>query len=365
MTETPSMWSTAIPHLQIVWDATSYKYLLECPRKYQFAIVEGYKGTGVHIEFGGYFASAVEAYKKARLHGKSKAQATYSALRSAIYGTWDHHGPWGGSYSTMWRCTGERPYRNSKGNKAKCPWSHKGHYFPAPAPDQCGSCGSATETLRRWLPGDNLKHRVSLIRLVAGYCDDQPEELGDGFTPWAFPSGKPAVELSVRMVLPWASPSGEPYILAGYLDSIMQFGDEKFVSDNKTTKNSLDGKYWSQWAPHVQVDTYDLLGSVQFQDINVKGVVIEGAQVLVGGDRFAKMPYYGTDPRREEYLKDLRYWLSQAEKFATDNYWPMNRASCFNCQFKKACTMDPGPHRQGTLDANFKVQHWSPLEDRT
>jgi hypothetical protein len=359
------MWSATIPYLQIVWDATSYKYLLECPRKYQYAILLGYKGTGVHIEFGQHFASAVEAFKKARLHGKSKAQATNSALRSVIFKTWDANGPWGGQYLTMWRCEGTTSYRNSKGNKAKCPWSHKNHWFPSPAPDVCGTCGSDIQTDRRWVPGDNLKHRVSLVRLVAGYCDDQPEDLTDGFNPWSFPNGKPAVELSVRMVLPWQAPSGEPYILAGYFDSIMQFGDEKFVSDNKTTKNALDGKYWAQWAPHVQVDTYDLLGAVQFQDINVKGVVIEGAQVLVGGDRFAKMPFYGSDPRREEYLKDFRYWLSKAEDFARDNYWPMNRASCFGCQFKKVCTMDPGPHRQGTLDANFKVQHWNPLEDRT
>lgn len=363
----PSPFSSVVPRLQIVWDATSLKALMECPRKYLYSIILGYKGTGVDIEFGGFFASAMEHYSKERLNGKGKEASTISTLRQTLRSTWrvgdNTAGPWGGRYEEQWRCLGEQPFRNGRGNRAKCPWAHKGHWFPGPAPHTCGSCGSGTHAERRWQPDDKVKNRITLVRLVLAYCDAQTEQLGDGLSPWAFPNGTPAVELPFRLPLPWTAPTGERYILAGYLDAIKTFGDEKFITDNKTTKKQLDAGYWAGFAPNVQVDTYDLTGATLYEELDIKGVIIEGAQTLMNGANFGIGIFRKSDALRAEYLEDIEFYLRLAEKFAKDNHWPMNRSACYLCQFKGVCTMHPDK-RARVLEENFRVQHWNPLEER-
>lgn len=391
MTDAPSPFSSHIPKLQVAWDATSLRSLMTCPRQYQYQILEGWRpqGAKVDLEFGGFFASACEIYKKGRINGKTKEQATLAALRYTIEATWvlrdetnPAHGgkimgPWGGRYEELWHCTGAEPYRNAKGNKAKCPWSHKGVWLPSPAPDICGECGSEIETQRQWISDNKTKDRYTLVRLVAWYCDEQPETKSDGPWPYQFPNGQPAVELSFQMPLPWKAPAygmraggmvikpdlGEPYILCGHIDSIMTFGNENFPADNKTTKNALGQSYFAGFSPNIQMDVYDLAGSMLYPSLGLRGVMIEAAQVQQEGARFGVGVSYRTDKLREELLTDLRYWLTQAEKFASDDYWPMNRASCYLCPFKGVCNKDPDM-RQGYLEGNFVRDPWNPLKPR-
>lgn len=400
---TPSPYSATIPKLQIAWDSTSFKALMTCPRQYQYSILEGWRPAQdkVDLEFGGFFASACEVYKKGRLAGRDKTQATVDALRYVIAASWIKNyepgkcpcpngcngceipegKPWGGRYEEMWRCKGTTSYRNSRGNRAKCQFSHKGNWFPAPNPTVCGECSSETEMQRQWIGDHKVKDRYTLVRLVAWYCDEQPETPAEGPFPYAFPNGQPAVELSFVMPLPWKSPvppitmkSGEkmyitndkrrePYLLCGHLDSIMQFGSERFISDNKTTKNALGQAYFAAYSPNIQVDIYDLAGNALYPSLNLRGVMIEGAQVLQEGARFGVGVQYRSDLLREELLQDLRYWLDQAERFAQEDYWPMNRASCYLCPFKMVCSKEP-QMRQGYLEANFVKRIWNPLEER-
>lgn len=385
MSEIPNPFSTYMPKLQIAWDATSFKYLMTCPRQYQYAILEGWRPIQdkVDLEFGGYFASSVERYKKARVEGFSKGEASLLAVRYAIEATWEQAtessegGPWGGRYEELWNCTGSEPFRNAKGNRAKCPYSHKGSWFPAPAPGSC-SCGSPTHTERQWVGNDRVKDRYTLVRLVAWYCDEQPEKAEDGAMPYVFPNGQPAVELSFRIPLPWKAPGtpvpwgddgvfntapGENYLLCGHLDSIMEYGTEHLVADNKTTKNMMGAQYFAQWQPNIQMDIYDLAATTLYPTLGIKGVMIEAAQVLTEGARFGVGVSYRSDAQREELMGDLHYWITQAEKFAADNHWPMNRANCYLCPFKVVCSKNPDM-RQRYLEAAFVKQPWNPLVER-
>lgn len=375
----PSMWSGGLPRLQIAWDATSFNELMKCPRRYQYSIVEGYRAVkNADQEFGGYYASATETFKKARLSGDTKEGATIKAVRYAVEATWlrDNEGadteghPWSGEYRDLWRCTGSEPYRNPKGNRAKCPWSHAGRWYPGPAPGVCGTCGSATETQRRWVSDYPAKDRIALIRAIVWWCDEQPEE--GGLELYAFPDGTPAVELGFRMVLPWKAPrlsptgtGGEAYLLVGYLDHMDRLAEEVFIADNKTTKNTLSNFYWRQYAPNTQVAIYDLAGSSAFPGLPYSGVRIDATQTLTGGARFGARVFYHTDNQREELLRDLRYWITQAEQYAKDNYWPMNRANCAICPFNGVCSKPP-EERQAILDNPqlFYRKRWNPLEER-
>lgn len=364
------MWSEENPKLQIAWDATSLQSLMKCARRYQYEIIEGWRKSGVDVEFGGFFASAVEVYKKSRLDALDKHAATLEALSYIVAITakdnTDGVAFWGGRYEVQWHCTGTEPFRNPGGNRAKCPYSKKGAWFEGTGPGTCGSCGSPTETQTRWLPADKYKDRKGLIRLIIGYCDAQPEEIGapGGLSPYAFPDGTPAVELSFAVPTPWTTKGGQPYILAGHMDSISSIGSrEFFITDNKTTKKPMDAGYWSQYSPNVQVDLYDLIGNTLYPDLKLSGVAIEGAQILQGAARFATQPFYRNGTQREEFWGEIEWWLKLAEKYASDDYWPMNRTACFLCSFKSICSKDPGS-RQRFLEANFEKKEWNPLRVR-
>ena len=361
-----SQFSDAQPKLQTAWDATSLSALMKCPRYYQYSILEGWRKEGnEHLEFGGFFASAVELFKKALLLGVSKEQATLDTLRWVIERTFDPIiGPWSGAYSNTWHCAGDRPYRNAKGNRAKCPWAHAGTHVEGVGPTSCGSCEGSIVNERRWLSSYNAKDRYGLVRLVAAYCDEAPSSASEGAFPIAFPNGQPAVELSFTIPLPWHAEAEEPYVLVGHLDSIMQFGDEHFITDNKTTSKTLNQRYWQTFSPNTQVDTYDLAGTLLWPELHIQGVLIEGAQVLNSGlVRLGVGSQYRTDEQREEFLAELEWWLQQAESFALKDYWPMNRKSCYGCDFAQICSVSPSK-RQAFLESNFVKKHWNPLEER-
>ena len=368
--QAPSPYSIHNPQHQLVWDSTSLKQLQFCPRAYQYSILEGWRGSAVDLEFGIYFASGVETYKKARLDGFTKEQAQLAAVKRVVEDSWIETGdgkitghPWGGNYETQWRCTGTTKFRNAKGNAAKCPYSHKGVWIPGHGPSVCGSCGSETESVRRYAPTNNAKNRHTLVRLIAWYCEEQPEDLTSGLHALRFPNGKPAVELSFKLPLPWQNKHGETYILAGHIDSIMTNGDENFAADNKSTKNAISSNYWKQFKPNTQVSTYDLAGSLLWPELNLKGFMIEAAQVLVDGARFGSQLFYNTQAEREEYFGELQWWLDQAERFADAGHWPMNRTNCKICTFNAICSREPAK-REASLKADFVKRPWNPLEER-
>ena len=372
----PSPFCASNPKLQQAWDATSLRVLMECPRKYEYQILRGFKGSKIDLEFGILYHEGVEAFTRERLSGASHADATIAAVKDVMTksGTYVQCGhedesvsldwkPWGGTYEDQWRCKGTEKYKNAKGNAAKCPWSHKGKWFMEPSPSVCGECGSATETASRWIPTNPTKDRFTALRLVAWYCFDQPEDFTKGLVPYKFPDGNPAVEVSFRLPLPHLTPKDGAYILCGHLDKIVSYDKDYFVSDHKTTKQTLSKVFWTKYNPDVQMDTYDLAGATMFPGLGVKGLIVEGAQTMVGGARYGMQIYYRTDAQREEYLNDLRFWLDRAEEYAENDRWPMNRSHCWLCDFRGVCSKDPD-QRERYLEADFIVEHWNPLEER-
>lgn len=368
--QAPSPFSAHEPKLQRAWDSTSLRAMMFCPRFYEYTILEGWRGSTLDLEFGVLAHVGFETWLKARLAGRTKEEATLDAVRVVVAqsGTrgedngslWS---PWGGSYYDSWRCTGANPYRNAKGNKAKCPWSFKGKWHITPAPSVCGECGSDIETANRWVPRDTAKDRIGLIRMLVWWCEEQPDDFGEGLDPFGFSDGTPAVELSFKIPLPYKTPDGGPYILCGHLDGIFQLGDELFVGDHKTSSKTLGKGYYAGFSPSIQMDTYDLAAYLLYQDLDIKGIVIDAVQLLVGGARFGRGVLYRNQAQREEYLKELEYWLRLAEKYAGDNFWPMNRANCWICGFKNICSKDPDK-RQQFLEADYQKKPWNPLEER-
>jgi len=58
----------------------------------------------------------------------------------------------------------------------------------------------------------------------------------------------------------------------------------------------------------------------------------------------------------EEWLRDTKVWLRQAEAFAQEGHWPQNDKSCTKyggCVFRNICNKDPSV-RQNFLESDFE-----------
>lgn len=370
---------------------------MKCARFYQYSILEGYRSSAIDLEFGIYFAASLAEGRKVRALGGTRDEAQLASVTYAVKATWlppdtsrtitcfedgpsetemDVGRPWGGMYLTQWRCTGdsEVPYRNKAGNRAKCPFSHKGVWHPGAGPSTCGECGSNTESARRWVPHDTQKDRIGLIRAVAWYWEDQQEDESKGLHTVLFPNGNPAVELSFRLPTGYKSKSGEDFIISGHMDAVKALGirsladegatdAELFVTDDKTTRKSLAPSYFAGYSPDVQTDLYDLAASLLFPGYNIKGVAIDATQLLAEGAIYLTQPLYRTEAHRAEFHADLEYWFAQAENYATAGFWPMNRGACWICPMNSVCSKQPA-ERDKWAKASFEQRPWNPLESR-
>jgi hypothetical protein len=382
----PTPFSKHNPKLQLAWDASSLGSLMFCPKNYEYSILQGWGKGGADLVFGGLFASATEEYRRARLRGQGKQDATLSALRFTLgaSGEWHHTEwdgneakdpewvPWGGEWREQWHCTNPKPFKRPDGKRRKCSYALAGLWFPAPGPSVCGECGGEVEACTRWVPEDPVKNRNTLVRLVLWWCDNQAEEAGAaGVSPFAFPddpaygkyAGKEAVELSFRMSLPFTAKTGEAFMLCGYFDAIVSVLGDLYIGENKTTKRALGRGFFDGFSPHYQVDTYDMVAATQFPKLNLQGVFVDAAQVSQGGASFGAQICRRTWPLRKEWLEDIGVWIGLAEQFAERGHWPMNKRNCWLCEFKGICSMNPEV-REAHLKENFKRREWNPLLDR-
>ena len=304
-----SMWSTTIPHLQIAWDATSLSSFITCAQRYKHEIIDGYRraaGAGSrHVDFGTMYHSSLETFDKALAAGQAHDEAAEAALRHALL------------------------------------VSHE------------------------WDSGDDKKNRDTLVRAVVWYCDDQR----DGpVRPYVFPNGHPAVELSFRLPLGLRARTGEEYMLCGHLDGLCVVNDDEImVRERKTTQSTIGTYYFDGFAPNVQVDTYDLVSTILFPELKIKGVLLEATQAAVQFARFHRQPMYRTPAQREEWLQEMLAYIQEAEECAARGHWPLRRTSCNlygGCPFRSICSKDPAVRERFLRGGDYVEQHWDPLEVR-
>lgn len=307
--EAQSPFSSELPSLQLAWDSVSRGALKKCLRYYKLFIIEGYRpkntiNTLGPLQFGIMTHSALETYDKARFRGADHTQAQREAVRRALT---DSHG-----YAVV----------------EKDP---------------------------------NLRTRPNLVRLVVWYTDHFKDdaaktlELGD----------KPAVELSFRMALPFQAITGETFLHTGHIDKVVDFAGGWWVLDRKHTKSVLSGAYFAKYNPDDQMSGYDIAGKVVLQR-PIKGIIIDAIQVGVNFNRFVRGFSPRTDESRDEWLKDLKYWLDQATYAATSGHYPMNDKACDvygGCTFREVCKQSPLV-REIMLKENFIVDKWNPLKNR-
>lgn len=296
-----------IPDTQIqwAWDATSLSLFKECPRKYFYRMVMGYrpKGDRVHLTFGQFYHSALETYDHSRVFlGKDHQSAMRDAVRRAMVDSFN------------------------------------------------------------WESDNPNKNRFTLIRSVAWYLDffeDDPAEV------YVLQSGHPAVELSFRMELDLQVQANQPYVLCGYIDKVVSFAGGQYVLDRKTTKSTLSEYYFDQYAPDNQFSMYSAVTKVLWS-VPISGVIVDAAQIAVGFTEFRRGMTTRNEYVLDEWLLETKYWIGQAKACAEANFWPQNDKSCHKyngCEFREICRLAPQV-RKNFLETKFEIEHWNPLTPR-
>lgn len=298
--------SSSIPLLQTAWDSTSLGALKQCPRKYYYTIVQGWrpKGESIHLTFGIAYHSALETYDKAKAKGLDHEQATIEAVRFCL------------------------AFKDT--DKADKDYS--------------------------------IKNRFTLTRAVVWYLDKYQE---DPARTLILDNGKPAVELSFRFGTGHQAPDGEEIFLCGHLDRVCEFGDDVYVMDRKTTKSAMSDYFMQQFSPNNQMTLYSIAGQV-ISSRAIRGVIIDAVQLAVGFSRYARAFATRTQAQLDEWLKDFLDYTKLAGHYAEQQHWPQNDTACDKfggCPFRKICSADPGV-RELYLKSDFERKPWDPLEAR-
>lgn len=228
-------------------------------------------------------------------------------------------------------------------------------------------------------PVGKYKNRKTLVSLVVDYLDHIKDDTAETYIR---ENGAAAVELSFRFELDWGPEEGaigdeygnfkanQPYLLCGHLDQVVTFNDSLFVMDHKTTTHAMGDYYFDQFTPNNQMTLYSLAAKIVI-DSPVRGVIIDGAQVLIEKpNAFKRGMAMRTPEILEEWTNDLRYWLTQAEAYAAADYWPMNDMACGmygGCKFRDVCSKSPST-RKVYLKSDFvqlpPEERWNPLKER-
>lgn len=302
--------------IQFAWDSTSLGYLKQCPRLYQYVMIEGWvpKDESIHLRFGNEFHKALEVYDKSKVAGLSHREALIDTVHETLLRVED--------------------------------WDVD------------------TET-----KAGSLKNRDTLIRTIVWYLDQYCD---DPAKTWKLSNGDPAVEQSFRFEIEDGLETADgfqPYLLCGHLDRVVEFNGEVFGMDRKTTTTTPGPYFFNSFEPNNQMSLYTLALKVVF-NAPVKGIIIDAAQIAVGFSRFVRGFTYRTSDQLEEWLRDLRLWLRKAEEYAVAGYWPQNDTACDKfggCRFREICSKAPGV-RSNFLAGDFKKQkeedRWNPLKTR-
>lgn len=208
-----------------------------------------------------------------------------------------------------------------------------------------------------WTETTQYKNRLTLIRTVVWYLEENKES---PFQTIILSDGTPAVELSFRFDI------GDGYLLCGHIDRLVEFDENPWVHDRKTTKTTLSPRYFEQWTPENQMSLYSLAGHV-ILETPIQGVVIDAAQIAVNFSRFARGFAPRNKPQLDEWLEDTKAWLRTARTYAECETWPMNDKSCSmygGCTFREICSKSPSVRRV-FLESNFVRRTWDPLTPRT
>lgn len=327
-------------HGQFCWDSTSLTLASTCWRKYYYKLIEGWTpdSGSAHLRFGGHYATALEHYYKHLAAGLSPEDALIEVVHEALIETWEHE----------WE---EVPVTDIK--------------------LEPGSINYATErkriegTGRPWESLHNLKTRGNLIRTIVWYFDHFAD---DSTKVIQLANGKPGVEYTFKL------PVDGDIIFSGHIDRLVEYADNPYVMDQKTTGSTISQRFFGEFDLSIQMSMYTFAGKVIY-NMPVKGVIIDGAQIAVGFTRFERGITLRTEEQLNEWYQEMMDVIAEGRaRYAkwqdsgdAARAFPRNLTACSNyggCEFKEICSKGQQFRNQFLRGSFTKGEPWNPMKAR-
>jgi len=215
-------------------------------------------------------------------------------------------------------------------------------------------------------PGDTARTKETLVRSIVWYLDQFWE---DNAVTVKRLDGTPAVEYHFH--LPFMTYKSQTVFISGHIDRLVKWQGQTYVSDYKTTKYALDGRFFDQFKPSIQMALYTtachLISDTTSDLPPAHGVIIDGIQLGVNFTRFARQIVPYSLEEINEHIEDLQHWIRQAMDACETGVFPPNETACNNysgCHFRDICAKPPA-RREMFLEGNFKKRTWNPLKRRS
>jgi len=200
-------------------------------------------------------------------------------------------------------------------------------------------------------------NRENLIRSIIWYVDTFEDE---DVKTHHLSDGRAAVEYSFTLTI------DDGNFLCGHLDRVCTYGDDFYIMDQKTTGTTITPRFFEGFNPDTQMSLYTFAGRAIF-DIDVKGIIIDAAQIAVGFTRFERGFTFRTDSQLDEWYGDTLEVIAATQEATRVGVFPMNPSACGNyggCEFRGVCSKSPEV-REAFLNADFKKRdQWNPLQRR-
>lgn len=228
------------------------------------------------------------------------------------------------------------------------------------------NCVKLAGLLGEHLPaGDTARQKEQLIRAAVWYFEqfwDDPAETV------ILSNGKPAVEYS--FTLPFFKYLDQQVYLCGHIDRFAKWQGRVLAADYKTTKYGLDNKFFNKFKPSTQFPLYIAASHIiasETQELKATdGILLDGIQVGVNFNRYARYVVPYSPEEINHYLEGLQYWIKRAMDAGREGYFPPNEESCDKyggCPFRDICNKPPVRH-EAYIKGHFVKRTWDPLKER-
>ena len=291
--------------LQQAFDNTSLSIFKDCPRKYQFSILEGWrpKRKAPPLLFGGAIHDVFEQFDKGIALGEDRETVLRRCMRLSF------------------------------------------------------------ELSGSGFGDDNRRTRLTLLRSLVWYADHYRN---DQLKTFVFPNGRVGLEMSFSFELPF-SPQGsnDHYYYSGHIDKLATYNGLLYVVERKHTTGTLGSQFFDRYTFSSQVSGYVFAGKVVFES-PVQGAIIDATAVAVNSSSFGRSVVNRVGSHLEEWMQDLGYWIKQIEECVREQHFPMNTESCSKyagCQYRQVCSKSKAV-RELELETAFHREHWNPLRVR-
>jgi len=145
--------------------------------------------------------------------------------------------------------------------------------------------------------------------------------------------------------------------VSGRLDRLVEFMGGLYIFDTKTTTKGLNNWYFQDFKPNTQVMTYIYVFKY-ILGLPILGFIVDGVQVLVGSNKFARSIITVEEEELFEFIYNLEWIFDEADRMHLKNYYPMRDSGCFSfggCEYRKVCS-NPASIREKILNENFNIR---------